>query len=112
MSKERRMESFKHEQDFQLGKEFYISVPESEWCKTNLCSKVSDTVMEYTEDPARKNEPGKCVIAWQVDTKQSTGNYQYGKGPVYYGLGKRMNWRYVSQPENCQTTLNFWGPFL
>jgi hypothetical protein len=76
MSKEKRIESFKREQDFRLGKEFYTPVPESEWCKTNQCSKVDDSVMEYIEGPVRMDESsGKCVIAWRVDAKQSIGNY-------------------------------------
>ncbi len=113
VSKEKRIESFKREQDLRLGKEFYTPVPESDWCKTNQCLKVEDSIMEYIERPIRKDDSsGKCVIAWRVDAKQSTGNYQHGTGPVYYGLGKRLNWRYISNPEDCLTTLNFWGPFL
>lgn len=112
MSKERRIDSFKRDQDIQLGKEFYTPVPESEWCKTNQCLKVDDSIMEYVEGPIRKDDAsGKCVIAWRVDTRQGTGNYQYGTGPVYYGLGKRLGWRYVSTPEDCLTTINFWGPW-
>lgn len=95
-----------------LGKEFYTPVPKSEWCKTNQCSKVDDSIIEYIEEPVRKDVSSRnCVIAWRVDTKQSTGNYQYGTGSVYYGLGKRLSWRYVSEPENCLTRINFWGPY-
>jgi len=112
MSKEKQIESFKREQDFRLGKEFYTPMPESEWCKTNQCLKVEDSIMEYIEGPIRKDgSPGECVVAWRVDAKQSKGNYQYGTGPEYYGLGKRLSWRYISKPEDCLTTINFWGPW-
>jgi len=109
MSKEKRMESFKREQNLYLGREFYSEVPESAWCKNNECLKLEDSTMEYIEGPFRKlNE---CIVAWRVDPKQSTGNYQYRSGPVYYGLGKRLSWRYISRPEDCLTTLRFWGPW-
>ncbi|ADN78329.1 hypothetical protein [Geobacter sulfurreducens] len=87
MSKEKRVESFKRDMDFRRGKEFYVSMPKTEWCKTNQCSKINDSITEYIEDPDRVLT-GKCVVAWRVDEKQSTGNYQYGAGPVYYGLGR------------------------
>lgn len=112
MSKEKRIASFKSEQDFQLGKEFYTPVPETEWCKTNQCLKIDDSIVEYIEGAVRKEVSSRnCVIAWQVDAKQSSGNYQYGAGPVYYGLGKRLSWRYISNPEDCLTTINYWGPW-
>lgn len=95
-----------------LGKEFYTPIQKAEWCKVNQCWEIGDSVTEYVEELVSKDYPTrKCVIAWQVDAKQSGGNYQYGTGPVFYGLGKRLSWRYVSKPEDCLTTLGFWGPW-
>jgi hypothetical protein len=87
-------------------------VQKAEWCKVHQCSEVGDSVTEYIEESVSKDVPSrKCVISWRVDAKQSTGNYQYGKGPVYYGLGKRLSWCYVSVPEDCLTTIGFRGPW-
>lgn len=112
MSQEERIESFKRYLDFQLGKEFNTPVQKAEWCKTHRCLEISDSVTEYIEEFINKKAPSrKCVVAWKVDSKQSGGNYQYGKGPLFYGLGKRLSWRYVSRPEDCLTTISFWGPY-
>lgn len=112
MSEEKRIESFKRDMDFQQGKEFYTPVEKAEWCKTHQCSEINASVTEYVEEFINKDIPlRKCVIAWQVDAKQSSGHYQYGKGPVFYGHGKRMGWRYISRPEDCLTTIGFWGPW-
>ena len=109
MSQEKRIEGYKRGLDFQVGREYYTLVPKLEWCQKHQCSEISDSITEYVEefiDDASR----KCVIAWQVDARQSVGNYQYGTGPVNYGLGKRLNWRYISKPEDCLLTLAFWGP--
>lgn len=105
MSQEKRMESFKRDMDFRIGKEYRRPVPKTEWCKTYQCFEIDESVTEYVEVLTNKDVPTRtCVIAWRVDAKQSTGNYQHAPGPLFYGYGKTLSWRYVSKPEECLTT--------
>jgi hypothetical protein len=105
MSKEKRIATFKRDLDFQIGMEFHAPMQKEDWCKTHQCAEISESVTEYIEELVSKDVPSKkCVIAWHVDAKQSKGNYHYSSGQVPYGLGRRLSWRYVSEPGDCLST--------
>jgi hypothetical protein len=107
-SDDERVAMFKRQMDAEIGKELYFESPKQEWCKANRCTTISDSITEYT----RKADSSKeCLVSWLVDASKSKGNYKYKDGPLYYGMGEKVEWRYVSEPKLCLQTINFNGPW-
>ena len=47
MSKERRINDFKNQMDYQIGKELYSKKDKGQLCKVQECNYLSETVTEY-----------------------------------------------------------------
>jgi hypothetical protein len=107
-TKEKRIAMFKQRMDGEIGKEFYVEMPKEEWCGINHCIQLDKTTTEYV---LKRDPSTQCVMAWVVDTTGSKGNYQHPPGPVFYSLGIRKSWRYLSKPELCYETINYNGPW-
>jgi len=112
MSTEERIEGFKRQLDYEIGREFYSLKTRDQICKRQKCNHISDVVTEYIfVQLSETNPPRKCEYAWLVDLSQSKGNYQYKNGPLHLGLGKKIEWRYISNPDQCLETIGFSGPW-
>ncbi len=112
MSEEKRVEGFKQDLDYDIGKELYSTKSKAEICSIQECNPISETLTEYVYQQTSSTNPSrKCVYAWTVDSSQSQGDYQYGTGLLYLGLGKKIKWRYLSSPDQCLMTIGFSGPW-
>lgn len=112
MSKQKRIGAFKENLDSSVGQELYSRMKKEELCRVQKCNHVSETVTEFIyELVSETNPPRTCVYAWLVDAKHTDGDYRYGEGPHYCGLGKKVSWRYLSSSDQCLVTVGFSGPW-
>jgi len=111
LSEEKRIQGYKQRLDYEIGKEFYSTMDKSEICSKQECIYISETVTEYIyEWEENTNPPRKCIFAWLVDESQSKGPNPYGNKHLL-SLGRKIKWRYISNPDQCLDGINFLGPW-
>lgn len=105
-SDEERIKLFKENTDHMIGKPFYGL--KSEKCKEYICEIKGEKETEFI---SRTNPNEKCTLAWLVD-ESSAGKYNHPTNHLIFDItGKIKSWRYVSNPNLCLYTINYYGPW-
>lgn len=71
-------------------------------------NKISESVSEFIQEPIPESS---CRIAWLVDTSKR-GSYEHPTNGITFEIeGFKKSWRFISNPDNCMTEINWLGPF-
>lgn len=102
MSIKAKRQMFVDMKNSEIGKPFY------EYEKDGMKEyKSIDSESEFIQEPIPESG---CGVAWIVDTIKR-GPYHHRNGMTFQIEGFKKSWRFLGNPENCKTHINWLGPW-
>lgn len=103
MSVKAKQQMFIDMRNYEIGEPFYSH--EKSGMKEII---ISEKLSEYIQDPIPVSG---CGIAWEVDTTKR-GLYLHPTNGITFQIeGFKKSWHFTGNPENCQTSVNWFGPW-
>jgi hypothetical protein len=103
MSTEAKRQLFIRIKDSEIGKPLYDFE-----AREMREEKISETTSEFIQIDVDEND---CGIAWLVDTRRAGEYVHPTNGLVFNIMGIKVSWRIIGNPEDCQTELDWAGPW-